>query len=573
MTQQGDVRSSAPALPGAARGFIRWICTNNPFYVLSAGLFLAGLKLSFGDPTLAEDTWAMMGGLAGYTLLLAGAACLLVRYAKVWDDVRTVLLLVVLMFLATSVTFDEVLVVTPWRGLVCGILGFAFAVAVSEGILRAIRLALPAWFRMPYYLILALFFIYPLALRPLADHPHSESLLWGLFGFSPIAGLLFLTLLPAIRRGPDYVRGNGSPWPFPLYPWSLFVFLAMAVVGRSILLCWSMHLLPNGDTERLIFGPYFLAPFGFALTVLVLEMAVVSGRRAVLAVALAMPLGLAILAFTGHRADPVYGEFLDLFHRRLGALPPYVTLLGALAVYVYAACRRVAFALDALTAALLALSVVGFNTLSLGELVAPRPLPLLAVAAVQLAIGLAQWTSWRCVLGSLAAVAALAPTADLLTPSLQGAVAFHLALAAMLLLAALFDDWFARLMRIVGAALIVLLSVGAMFSGFEAGVPPWALWIYPLGAAVVLLVYGLLLRLRFDLAGAGVVFALWLTTSAWQGYVALRHRVAGLDLLVASLLLLGLAVVISLSKSGVLPRWKPIWRTTLWRTTPPPAVD
>src|SRR5262245_42983544 len=188
MTQPGDVRDpSGPAAAGApfpaGRGFIRWVCTKNPFYVLSAGLFLAGLKISFGDPTLAEDTWSMMGGLAGYTLLLAGAACLLVRFAKVWDDVRTVLLLVVLMFLATSVTFAEVLVVTPWRGVVCGILGLAFAVAVSEGILRAIRLRLPAWFRMPYYLILALFFLYPLALRPIADDPHRESLLWGLFGF------------------------------------------------------------------------------------------------------------------------------------------------------------------------------------------------------------------------------------------------------------------------------------------------------------------------------------------------------------------------------------------------------
>ena len=47
---------------------------------------------------------------AGYTLLLAGAARLLVRFANAWDDVPTVLLLVVLLFPATSVTFDEMLV-------------------------------------------------------------------------------------------------------------------------------------------------------------------------------------------------------------------------------------------------------------------------------------------------------------------------------------------------------------------------------------------------------------------------------------------------------------------------------
>ena len=43
------------------------------------------------------------------------------------------------------------------------------------------------------------------------------------------------------------MRNNGSPWPWPFYPWSLFVFLAVAVVGRSYFLCRSFHQL-NGDS-------------------------------------------------------------------------------------------------------------------------------------------------------------------------------------------------------------------------------------------------------------------------------------------------------------------------------------
>ena len=39
-----------------------------------AVLFLAGLWFSFGDPDKAEDTWALMTGLAGYTLLLSATA-------------------------------------------------------------------------------------------------------------------------------------------------------------------------------------------------------------------------------------------------------------------------------------------------------------------------------------------------------------------------------------------------------------------------------------------------------------------------------------------------------------------
>src|SRR6516162_4062399 len=236
MSQLSKVRvPCAPPPNRTGRGLIRWVCTNNPFYVLSAGLFLAGLWISFGAQSEEVQTWALMSGLAGYTLLLAVTAFLLVRFGKVWDDMRTVLLLVVLMFLATSVTFDEVLVFHPERGFACYLGGLLFALLVSEGLLRGIRLALPLCFRVPYYLILALFFLYPLALRPLLADPRSEELMWGLFGFSPVAGLLFLTLLPAIRLGPDCVRDNGSPWRWPLYPWVLFGLLGFAVPARAFL--------------------------------------------------------------------------------------------------------------------------------------------------------------------------------------------------------------------------------------------------------------------------------------------------------------------------------------------------
>src|SRR4051812_44383755 len=153
--------SAPPSAPDPG-GLLRWLCTSNPFYVISAGLFLVGLWLSFGAQTHDVDTYALMSGLAGYTLLLAVTACLLVRFVAVWDDVRTVLLLVVLMFLATSVTFDELLVNNPEQGFAYSLTGLLFAVAVSEGILRSIRLVFPVSFRVPYYLILALFFLYPL---------------------------------------------------------------------------------------------------------------------------------------------------------------------------------------------------------------------------------------------------------------------------------------------------------------------------------------------------------------------------------------------------------------------------
>ena len=129
-----------PLTVKGAHHFLRFLWTSNPFYVVSAALFLIGLKLSFGAQAREVDSWALMGGLAGYTLLLASAALLLVRFARVWNDVRTVLLLVVLMFLATSVTFDELLVMEPERGRWFFIGGLVFSIALTEGLLRGIRL-------------------------------------------------------------------------------------------------------------------------------------------------------------------------------------------------------------------------------------------------------------------------------------------------------------------------------------------------------------------------------------------------------------------------------------------------
>ncbi|MCA1685893.1 MAG: hypothetical protein LC745_07870, partial [Planctomycetia bacterium] len=321
MTLLAEVRSvpaPTPQAAGVSRGLIRWVCTSNPFYVLSALLVCLGLWVSFGGQEVAAETWALLSGMAGYTLLLAVTACLLVRFVGVWDDVRTVMLLVVLMFLATSVVFDEVLARTPTRGVACYLCGLAFAVAVSEGMLRGVRLSLPPLFRGPYYLALALYFLYPVAITPLLDRPRSEVLYWSLFGFSPAAGLVCLSLLPAARRGRGYVRDNGSPWRWAWYPWTLFGLLAVAAPARSALLCWSMHHVENAATEPYLFGPYFLVPFLFCVGILLLEIGLVERLWGVAFGGLAVPVVLVALAAVGHRPEAFYQDFLVRFTLRLG---------------------------------------------------------------------------------------------------------------------------------------------------------------------------------------------------------------------------------------------------------------
>jgi hypothetical protein len=552
-----DVQAEAARLPVArsSRGVLGWVCTSNPFYVLSALLVCLGLWVSFGSQVDASQTWSLLLGMAGYTLLLAVTACLLVRYVGVWDDVRTVMLLVVLLFLATSVTFDEVVARDPARGVACYLVGLLFAVAVSEGMLRGIRLRLPPLFRAPYYFVLTLFFAYPVALTPLVDRPHSEELSWALFGFSPAAALVFLTLLPAIRRGQDYVRDNGSPWRWAWYPWTLFGVLAFAVPARSALLCWSMHHVPSAGSEPYIFGPYFLVPFGIAIAVVLLEIGLIERRRGATVGALLVPPILVFLTLVGHRADPTYHWFLDRFVSRLGGTPFYLTLLISAGFFAYAALRRVPMALDALMAAMVALAFVAPATLDMGELVAPRMLPILVVAVSQTAIGLSRRSLARSVIGSAFLVAAaMIAVRGTSVHSHPGPIAFHLALVAALSVGAVFDDRMGHFLRTLGASMAVVGSLFVLTGRIERSpaIASWAIEVYPLLICMIIAGYGFVLGHRTSLASAGLIVFSWLASVGWRGYCSLRQFAAGIDYIAIGMLLFSLAVLTSMVKGGVL---------------------
>lgn len=196
-------KGAAPTSLEQARGLARFIYTNNPFYVLSAWCVFFGLRSSFDTAAGSFATVALMISLTGYTTLLAASACFLIRVGQVWDDVRSMLILIVLMLVAMSVSFDDALAADPLVGSACFLAGLAFAILVSEGLLFGMRLRLPGLFRLPYYLTLALFFLYPVALGSAPDSPRSPAVQWALFGFCCVAGLIFLTLLPAVRRGAE----------------------------------------------------------------------------------------------------------------------------------------------------------------------------------------------------------------------------------------------------------------------------------------------------------------------------------------------------------------------------------
>ncbi len=563
--------SDPPRRPAPASRLVRALYTHNPFYVISADLVFIGLRMSFDPSAKAFDTWALISSLAGFTLLLATTACLLVRFGKIWDDVRSVLLLVVMMFLAISSTIDDVLILRPGVGLALAVGGLAFALLVSEGLLRGMRLGMPALYRGPYYLILALFFLYPVALRPLLARPDSATSHWALFGFSTAAGLAFLTLLPAIRRGGSYVKGNGSPWRWPLYPWSLFFFLGLGVCGRSYYLCISLH---NVEGYRSIFGPYFLVPFGFAIARLLLEAGLASGKKGVTRFALMAPLGLVALAMVGHRTDPVYERFLGLFREGLGVAPPAATLLLAVGFYGYAASRSATPARGLAMASLVALSVVGPSTLDPSGLVAPSPWPLLPVALLQGWLAVRGKESWRAVIAAACLVASLVSLpGDSWTMDQKIAATIHLTILAQLTLGAIFKDELGENLRQFAALFLMLTSL-AVLAGephLRAGIPPALLRGYPLLIAMIAAGYGVLVGGWAFFGIAGAILAGLLLIFGSKGYLLLRQQVSGLDRISLGLASFLIATLISLWKAGV-PRRRPTSESHPQGTDPIPST-
>lgn len=462
----GD-RIGTPPPAGAARSsglvcFVRYLYTSNPFYAISAALILLGLNLIFHDEAAVQATtavdfnsWLLLYLIGGYALVLAGAALLMVRLGKVWDDARTIMLILVLLFVALSINFDKLMLTNAATFVRVLLVGLAFSIGLSELVLRGLRIRLPVIYRGPYYLFLALFYLYPVVLVYLLDTVGDTdnelgrmTTRWGILLFPSVAALAALTLLPAACRGPASAANNGTPWRWPLFPWSLFVFLGTAVVLRSYYLTVSFHAHPGVQSE---FGVFLLVPFLLAAALILFEI----GRsvHCLIAQNLALlgPLVLLPLSMPNEGKGQRVSELLNVYVERFGS-PVLVAWWGLLALYVWGWLRGTRWAERGVTVILLVGTVLGRDTYSLASLQAPAGGPLAAVALMLLAQAL--WNpkssgAWFAVAATLIGSAA----ADLRGTSFtafHGAIPLHLVLACTLFLGTLFDDAFAVFLRRLG---------------------------------------------------------------------------------------------------------------------------
>jgi hypothetical protein len=554
MTKQLELVSSAPGsvAAGSVQSVVRFLYTQNPFYLIGTLLILYGLQQALGKEAGLATSGALAACLAAYTLLLAGIAAVIIRYGKVWDDARTILLVIVLMFFMLSTGLDALLLTAPLAGSLILVAGLTFSILVSEGLLRSLRIHLAPHYRGPYYLMLTLLFGWPVVLVWVNYFSLKVARPWTLLMFPVLAALALLTLLPAARTRPRREPASNTPWKWPFYPWSLFVYLTIGVAIRSWWLTISFEPSHGPDAY---FQPYFLFPLCLAWSALVLVMG--KARRSVAAIAagLLLPVAGLVLVFPGSGNNPVEVAFLSRLTGTLGS-PAQLAIWSLTGFYLWAWSRNVRASEGFALVAGLAASVIGRDTLDFHSFTRPQPLVLSIVALSLLVLAIQRQSTWRAVaVGAMAAVAFrhLGVNGGGETWFWQ----WHAPLIGLMAIGVLFDDDLARLLReLTWCAAPMLATIAAIaYPWLLPAAGPIAPAIY---LALLLLVSTALWRRHKSvplLKAALATLAANGLSVAQQLYLALDRSGAGdaLPWLTAGAAAVGIAFLISLLKMGLWP--------------------
>jgi hypothetical protein len=533
----------------------RFLYTHNPFYLVSALLVLIGLHKALSADSSLTGGWLLMGMLCGYTLLLVVAGYVIVRFGQVWEDARMILLVIVLLFLALSVSFDRIVLQNPASGTRFLLIGLLFSVLVSECVFRSLKIHLATQYRLSYYLVLALLFTYPMVLGRLSVQGHDIAMAWGVFLFPLSASTILMSLWPAARRTAQDEPPNGTPWSWPWFPWSLFAFLLLAIALRSYSLSMAFEASKGSAVS---FRPYFLSPLVLASSVLLLEMAIANGRRRLEWVALVLPASVLLLSFPGSHLNPVATRFLNLLTRSTGS-PLQLALAGLAFFYMIAWLRKLPLAEVGLIGCACLACVAGRQTISIETLTDVRTWPLAALALVQLPLGLWRRSYWRTVVGAVAGMAATSASGwlpDSSPPTRY--VLIHASVVLFLMAAAVYNDRWTRVLRRVALLFIPVAGLAAATS-YEFVFPhipraDHALYLTALFAIAVLY-----WRRRMEspellamLASAGCL----LLFGSRSVYLLLESSPLrkGLPWIAGGLTMLGVALLVSFMKGGLLSR-------------------
>jgi hypothetical protein len=574
---------SVPA-PRSSRPFLLRLYNHNPFYVISALLMLFAVRNAYGTQEIGSiNCWLMLGVLCGYTALLSFIGVLIVRCGKVWEDARSIFVVVLLLFLATSVSADDLFVKMESRtgGLLLLLGCYFFSALTTEGVFRGVGIRLGWLYRLPYHLLIALFFFAPWWTSP-ELHPRSPMAMeWLIVAFPVASAALVLMLLPAVRRGSAYLANNGTPWPWPLFPWIGFGVLIVAHALRSFAMCMTFGprgpiWLPSssGSGREFInfdtmWGPYFLIPLAFAVLVLILEGTLTSGNtRLQRRVMISAP--LLLLMALPFSTGPVFRDFFERLTSVI-ASPLWIALGLVWLLYGRAWLANVRYAGSGLMSATLLYSVVGLATTGPATATPLQPWPWLLVGAALLISGFKR-SSLRQAAGAamfVIGLRTLLPETDL--AGFRNAVSLHVLWAAIVVIGFTTRDHATRLMQCLGAVLFPLAALAVSASPSADTLPAsWKLTYVAILAGVALGI-AVLFRsrvYRYAVIAIGVATAFEMATLAYRGSASLFGRAAMTSFL-WSLALLLIGLLISAHKA----RWIPPDLLSVFGRRPEPASE
>lgn len=481
--------------PRRNRSLTQVLYNHNPFYLISACCALFAIRRVF-QPLQVNyiDPWMLMVAMGGLTIVMAATAWVVVRFGKVWEDARSLMLVLVIMFLAMSVSFDEVLNIRGREAFWLLGAGFVLSVVITESMVRLLKIPLHGLFRLPFYLMLALFFGYPVLVSQEVTNVTTVVTRWRIAAFPLFAGLCTLMLLPAVWRGQKLVDESNSPcpWKWPLLPWTLFGFLGLAVCARSYYL--SISFDPSwgwADEMFTSFGAYALNPFILCANFVLLEIALTDGTRRLQNVVLVGSTVLMVLcSFPQPGADPIYKSFLMEFVRTAGS-PIFLTLFGVFLLGGYGWMRGVRAGEYVVLASLAGLSVVGNRTLGIHSLTEPHVVPVGMILALVLITGLARRDAFRCFVAASAVSAALALVMwneDMLF--FRRIVPAHFLLFSTIAIGSCFEGRIARFLEIAGAVLVPVVAAVTTRSFVAMELPAYLPLAYFLTMNVGAIVFG-----------------------------------------------------------------------------------
>lgn len=445
-----------------SKSLARFLYNHNPFYLLSACCVLYGLHSAFGTRTaIPQNVWLLASSLCGYTLLLALTAYLVLRLGKVWEDVRSIVLVVILMLVAISVSFDEICSHVPATATQLLSFGLIFSILVSEGLIHSLKIKFPTSYRLPLYLTFALYFLYPLWVSPNLTEQSDLVTAWRVFSFPLAAAGVVLTLLPAVRQGSEKLRHNGTPWDWPWYPWPVFVFLAFGVCIRAYVLTLSFQAAKGLETS---FSFYYLTPFFFALLVLISEISFVERSQSLQRFVLLATPALLLMSLPVGRGE-AFDMFLASVVDSCGS-PLWLAVIGVGIFYGYLWLRRVPQAESCCMVTMLLAIRIGPETIDLPTIADPQWWALALVGGIQSVRCLQLKSSLRCIMaGGCLLGACVVQSPDNWFTSHAYALPIHLLLGVAVAAGFAFHDRFAMFLRRVCPLVVVLFACCATVVG------------------------------------------------------------------------------------------------------------